>query len=91
MKKCHAKKNIFGKVTVYQTWPFCMAFVFSIVVFFIDHYYAGGYLISIVYFPSFFICFVLRFYGPVNTIKVMSSWSVNLSSLVRERLIDYNR
>ena len=40
MKKCHAK-HIFGKVTAYQTQPFCMAFVFSIVVFFIDHYCAG--------------------------------------------------
>ena len=53
MKKCHAKKNIFGKVTAYQTLPFCMAFVVSIVVFFIDHYCAGGYLISIAYCPFF--------------------------------------
>ena len=29
-----------------------------------------------------FVCFfVLRFYGPVNTVKVMSSWSVNLATL----------
>ena len=34
--------------------PFCMAFVFSIVVFFIDHYCAEGYLISIAY--LFFFC-----------------------------------
>ena len=40
MKKCHAK-NIFGKMTAYQTWPFCMAFVFLIVAFFIDYYCAG--------------------------------------------------
>ena len=46
------QKNFFGKVTAYQTHPFCMAFVFLIVVFFIDHYCAGGYLISIAY--SFF-------------------------------------
>ena len=32
----------FGKVTAYQTLPFYMAFVFSIVVFLIDHYCAGG-------------------------------------------------
>ena len=41
MKKCHAK-NIFGKMTAYQAKPFCMAFVFLIVVFFIDHYCVGG-------------------------------------------------
>ena len=35
MKKYRAKKFIFGKVTAYQT--FCMAFVFLIVVLFIDH------------------------------------------------------
>ena len=41
MKKYRAKK-IIGKVTAYQTIkPFCMAFIFSIVVFFIDHYCAG--------------------------------------------------
>ena len=29
-----------------------------------------------------FVCFfVLRFYGPVNTVKLMSSWSVNLATL----------
>ena len=39
-------KDVFGKVTAYQTQPFCMAFVFSIVVFFIDHY-CEGYLTSI--------------------------------------------
>ena len=30
--------------------------------------------------------FVLRFYGPVNTINVMSTWSINLSTLLLDRL-----
>ena len=37
-----AKKNIFGKVTAYQTFPFRMAFVCLMVVLFIDHYCAGA-------------------------------------------------
>ena len=41
MKECRVKM-FFGKVTAYQTKPFCMAFVFLIVlVFFIGHYCAG--------------------------------------------------
>ena len=38
----HEEANIFGKLTAYQTSPICMSFVFSAVVFFIDHYCAGG-------------------------------------------------
>ena len=42
MKKCHAKELFFREMTAYQTKPFCMGFVFLIVVFFSDHYCAGG-------------------------------------------------
>ena len=41
MKKFHAKKTIFGLITAYQACLFCMAFVFLILVFFIDHYCVG--------------------------------------------------
>ena len=34
---------------------------------------------------SFKILFVLRFYGPINTIKVLSSWTVYLSTLLLGR------
>ena len=36
-----------------------------------------------------FCLFVLRFYDPVNTIKVMSSQSVNLSTLFLGRLPEW--
>ena len=41
MKKFHAKTTIFGLITAYQACLFCMAFVFLILVFFIDHYCVG--------------------------------------------------
>ena len=36
------QKQFFGKMTAYRTKQVCMAFVFIIVVLFIDHYCAGG-------------------------------------------------
>ena len=40
-----------------------MAFVFWIVVFFIDHYSAGGYLISVAYFSFHFIWLIISYTG----------------------------
>ena len=55
-------KNIFGKVTAYQTQPFCMTFVCSIVVFFIDYYCAGvcnkHCLLSVFSFILVYLCVV---------------------------------
>ena len=33
-----------------------------------------------------FCLFVLRFFGPVNTIKIVLHWSINLSTLFLDRL-----
>ena len=43
MKKTSCQNIIFGKMTNYQTLPFCMAFVLLTVTFFVDYmYYCTG-------------------------------------------------
>ena len=61
------KKIFFDKVTAYQTEPFCMAIVYSIVVFFIDHYCAGcilsALLVPFFHFVQSFSFLQFHFFG----------------------------